>query len=105
MELSYKDYVLSFEYTAMQYNSPEKNEYAYIMEGFEKEWNYVKNRRFVTYTNLPDGKYNFRVKASNNDGVWNEEGVSLRIVVKPPFWRTLWFRMFSIIFFIIGVVK
>ena len=90
--LSYKDKVISFEFTALHYTAPEKNQYAYIMEGLEEEWNYVaSNRRFVTYTNLNPGKYVFRVKGSNCDGVWNEEGASLRITIIPPFWRTWWF--------------
>ncbi len=90
--LSHKDRVLSFEFTALHFASPEKNEYAYKMEGFEKDWNYVGNRRFVTYTNLPPGHYVFRVKGSNNDGIWNEEGASLKISITPPFWQTMWFR-------------
>jgi PAS domain S-box-containing protein len=90
--LSHKDRVLSFEFTALHFASPEKNEYAYKMEGFEKDWNYVGNRRFVTYTNLPPGHYVFRVKGSNNDGIWNEEGASLKISITPPLWQTWWFR-------------
>ena len=94
--LSYKDYVISFEYAALNFVSPEKNKYAYIMEGLEKEWNDVQDRRFVTYTTLPPGDYEFKVKGSNNDGVWNEEGVSLKIKITPPFWKTTWFRIFGI---------
>jgi PAS domain S-box-containing protein len=90
--LSYKDRVFSFEFAALHYSSPEKNQYAYIMEGFEKKWNYVGNRRFATYTNLPPGEYVFKVKASNNDGIWNEKGISIKIRILPPFWVTWWFR-------------
>jgi PAS domain S-box-containing protein len=89
--LSFRDRLISLEFAALHYAAPEKNQYAYMMEGFDKEWNYVKDRRFASYTNLPAGRYTFRVKASNNDGVWNEQGVSLRIRVVPPFWRTWWF--------------
>ena len=96
IELSYKVNVFSFEFAALHYVSPEKNQYAYKMEGLEKEWNYVGNRGFVTYTNLSPGRYVFRVKGSNNDGVWNEEGVSLRITISHPFWQTWWFRVFGI---------
>ena len=92
VRLSYKDRVLTFKFSALHYASPDKNRYAYMMEGFEKSWNYVGNRRFATYTNLPPGDYIFRVKASNNDGIWNEKGVSLKIKITPPFWQTLWFR-------------
>jgi PAS domain S-box-containing protein len=71
-----------------------KNQYAYMMEGFEKDWNYTNaSRRYVTYTNLNPSDYIFRVKASNNDGVWNEQGTSLKIIILPPWWQTLWFRL------------
>ncbi len=106
IELSYKDRIFSFQFAALHYVSPEKNKYAYMMEGFEKDWNYVGNRRFATYTNLPPGNYVFRVKGSNNDGVWNDEGVSLRIKITPPFWQTWWFRGFvgiAILFLIITI--
>lgn len=92
IKLSYRDQVISFEFAALHYASPEKNECAYRMEGLEKDWNYAGNRRFVTYTNLPSGNYIFGVKGSNNDGIWNEEGVSLKITIKPPFWNTWGFR-------------
>ena len=91
IKLSYKDYVFSFQFAALHYVNPSKNRYAYIMEGLETEWNYVGARHFVTYTTLPSGNYVFRVKGSNNDGVWNEEGISLKITILPPFWKTWWF--------------
>ena len=84
--------VISFEFAALHYAAPEKNQYAYKMEGLEKEWNYAGGRRFVSYTNLPPGSYTLRVKASNNDGLWNEQGTSLSIKIVPPFWRTRWFQ-------------
>jgi len=90
--LSYEDKVFSFEFAALNYIIPEKNRYAYIMEGVDKEWVYSGDRRFVTYTNLDPGKYTFRVKGSNNDGVWNETGVSVNMIITPPFWETMWFR-------------
>lgn len=83
--------VFSFEYSALDYIAPEKNQYAYMMVGLDKTWNFVGNRRFVAYAGIPPGKYTFKVKGSNNDGVWNESGVSLRIAVMPPFWKTIWF--------------
>jgi hypothetical protein len=64
------------------------------MEGFEKDWNYTDaSRRYVTYTNLDPGEYTFRVRATNNDGIWNKEGTSLKIIILPPFWKTLWFKI------------
>jgi diguanylate cyclase (GGDEF)-like protein len=98
IELSFKDRVLSFEFAALNYVSPEKNQYAYIMQGFEKDWNYVGNRHFASYTNLPPGQYIFRVKGSNNDGIWNEQGASLRIRITPPFWKRWWFYLICISF-------
>lgn len=93
LALSYKDYVFSLEFAALDYAFSSKNQYAYKMEGLERNWNYVSNRRFVTYTTLPPGDYVFRVKASNNSGVWNEEGAALAITIMPPFWQTWWFRL------------
>jgi len=89
--LSFKDNVFSFEFAALHYVAPERNQYAYIMTGLEKDWNYAGNRRFVTYSGIPPGKYIFRVKGSNNDGIWNEEGTSVSIIINPPFWKTWWF--------------
>jgi len=98
IEILSKDNVISLEFAALHYALPEKNEYEYILEGFEKDWNLVGNRHFTTYTNLPPGSYTFRVKGSNSDGVWNEEGVSLKITVIPPLLKKLWFRILAIIF-------
>jgi PAS domain S-box-containing protein len=96
--LSYQDRVLSFEIAVLNYQAPEKNRYNYIMEGFEQEWNEVDHtRRFVTYTNLDPGEYVFRAIGSNNDGIWNEEGDSIRIIVIPPWWETMWFRISMVV--------
>jgi ligand-binding sensor domain-containing protein/signal transduction histidine kinase len=81
-----------FEFAALSYRQPERNQYAYMLEGFDKDWNYAGTRRFGKYTNLPGGTFKLRIKGSNNDGVWNEEGVSIEITVVPPFWATWWFR-------------
>ena len=95
--LSYWDKQLSFEFVVMNYIFPEKNQYAYKMEGFDKDWNYIGTRRYANYTNLKPGRYTLRVKGSNNDGIWNEEGTSLRITIVPPFWMTTWFYILIII--------
>ncbi|MGD2179440.1 MAG: two-component regulator propeller domain-containing protein, partial [Anaerolineae bacterium] len=92
LELSYQERILSFEFAALHYAIPERNQYAYMLEGFDRDWNYVGGRRFATYTNLPAGRYTFRVKGSNSDGMWNERGASLTVTVTPPFWATWWFR-------------
>ncbi len=88
LTLSHRASVFSVEFTALNFTHPERNRYAFRMEGFEKEWNEVGTQNHATYTNLNPGRYVFRVKAANNDGVWNEEGISLRIRIKPPFWKT-----------------
>jgi two-component system sensor histidine kinase ChiS len=89
--LSYRDYVFSFEFAALDYSIPEKNRYAYMLEGFDRDWNYVGSiQRFASYANLPAGTYTFLVKGSNNDGVWNETGTSIKIIITPPPWRTWW---------------
>ena len=90
IRLSYTDDVFSFEFSALHLTAPEKNRYAYMLEGFDQDWVYTQ-RRFATYTNLDPGNYVFRVKATNNDGIWNKEGLSVNIFINPPFWQTWWF--------------
>jgi ligand-binding sensor domain-containing protein/signal transduction histidine kinase len=91
INLSYKDSFISFEFAALDFSAPEKNLYAYQLEGVDKDWVYAGTRRYASYTNLHGGDYIFRVKASNNDGVWNSEGTALLIHITPPFWQTWWF--------------
>ncbi len=94
IRLTHRDYVFSFEFAALEFSAPDKNQYAYKMEGLDQDWVYADHeKRFATYTTLPPGKYTFRVKASNNDGIWNEQGASVKIVILPPFWKTWWFRI------------
>lgn len=89
--LDYSQSVFSFSFAAMSYRNTEKNKFAYIMEGFEKEWNYVgADRRNATYTNLNPGTYVFKVKAANSSGFWNNEGRSITLHILPPPWRTWW---------------
>jgi len=91
--LSYKNNAFTLEFAALHYAQPKKNYYAYKMEGYDQNWNYVGNKREATYTNLNPGKYTFRVKASNNDGIWNEKGTAIEITILPPWWKTIWFRI------------
>ncbi len=95
--LSYRESVFSFEFSALIYNNPLKNRYAYMMEGFDKDWIYCGSRRQATYTNLDPGNYVFWVKGSNNDGIWNETGTSVNIRITPPFWKTFWFKGLGLI--------
>jgi ligand-binding sensor domain-containing protein/signal transduction histidine kinase len=103
LKLRHRENSISFEFAALDYSAPEKNQYAYILEGFESEWNYTQQRRLATFTNLPQGKYVLRLKGSNDNGVWNEEETTLWITVVPPFWKTLGFQLFMG-FFIVGSV-
>ncbi|MCX6213486.1 two-component regulator propeller domain-containing protein [Spirosoma sp.] len=96
--LSYKESVFTFEFAALNYTVPEKNQYAYKLEGFDAAWNYIGTKRTATYTNLDPGTYTFRVKASNNDGLWNSKGTSLTVVIMPPFWLTWWFKTLMTLF-------
>ena len=93
------------EFAALSYWAPEKNHYRYRLEGFETQWNEVDSgRRSATYTNLPAGKYTFRVQGSNNnDGIWNVKGVTLAITVQPPWWATWWFRSIAALL-IVGII-
>ncbi|MFP4367432.1 MAG: response regulator, partial [Bacteroidales bacterium] len=88
--LNHKQSVFSIEFAALSYVAPENNRYEYTLEGFLEDWIYLENNRSVTFTNLDPGKYLFRLRVSNNDGIWNEEGSSLAINVLPPWWKTGW---------------
>lgn len=101
--LPYHENVITFDFVALNYTRPEYNQYAYMMEGFEEEWNYVGTQRNATYTNLDAGEYTFRVKASNNDGIWNEEGTSLKLIITPPFWQTNWFYLLAALFISVSI--
>ncbi|HET53813.1 MAG TPA: hypothetical protein ENN33_01190 [Ignavibacteria bacterium] len=91
IKLSYDSYVMTFEFVALDYAIPEKNQYMYMLEGYDKNWIPSGNRRFVTYSSIGAGEYTFKVKGSNNDGIWNEQGISIDITVLPPFWANFWF--------------
>ncbi|MFW6360119.1 MAG: ligand-binding sensor domain-containing protein [Spirochaetota bacterium] len=88
IEVEYQDEFIAFEFAALDYVNPKKNKYAYKLEGFDEQWIYPTTRRYASYTNLPPGDYTFRVKASNSDAIWNEEGLSIDLRVIPPIWRT-----------------
>ena len=97
ISLDHTQTTFSIEYVALSYTSPEKNIYAYKMDGLEKNWNYVGAKRMATYNYLDAGKYTFRVKAANSDGVWNETSTSIQIIILPPWWKTWWAYIFYII--------
>ena len=97
IELSYNQNDITMEYVGLHYKNPEKNKYAYKLEPYEKGWKYVGDIRNAHYTNLSAGEYTYFVKASNSDGVWNETGTSISIIISPPWWETWWFRFASIL--------
>jgi len=88
--LPYNQDVFSFEFAALDYNSPWSIQYAYQLEGFDADWIASGKRRFVTYTNLDPGNYTFKVKATNADGIWSDEYSSIKIIVNPPWWKSGW---------------
>jgi len=94
--LSHHDTMLDFEFAALHFAAPAQNRFAYFLEGFDSEWNEIGNRHHATYTSLPPGEYVLRVRAANNDGIWNEEGIALAIKVTPPFWQRVWFITLAI---------
>jgi len=90
LQLSYKENRISFEFAALDFTRPEKNQFAYMLEGFDQDWVSSGTRRYANYTNLNSGYYVFRVKGTNNDGVWNEAGTSFSFFIRTPFWKTVW---------------
>ncbi len=103
IKLDWQHNFFEFEYVALNYTQPEKNQYAYKLEGVDKDWRYVDTRRFGNYTTLPPGTYTLRIIASNNDNVWNLEGITLKVTVVPPFWQTWWFHLLLAITLIGGI--
>jgi signal transduction histidine kinase/ligand-binding sensor domain-containing protein/DNA-binding response OmpR family regulator len=97
------DNFFSFEFAALNFRNRHKNQYAYKLEGFDKDWVYCGNRQYASYTNLGGGTYEFRVIGSNDDGLWNKKGTSITIVVVPPFWKTGWFQLLALLF-LAGVI-
>ena len=94
MTLHHDQNMFSFEFAALSYVDPQRNQYRYMLEPLDQSWNRVDpNYRIATFTTLPAGKYTLRVQGSNNRGVWNEQGVTLRLGILPPWWGTTWFRM------------
>lgn len=97
LTLTHNESVFTLEFSALNFMHTKKNQYAYKLENFDKEWNYVGNQTSATYTNLDAGDYIFRVKASNNDGIWNETGATLQLTVLPPWWNARWFKIVLVV--------
>jgi len=103
LTLSYKQSVISFEYAALDFASANRKNYAYILEGFDKEWNYVGSRNTASYTNIPPGTYTFKLKYQNSSGLWSPVSSGLQIIIIPPFWLTWWFETLAALF-VVSVV-
>ncbi len=103
LELPHNKNDLTFKFVAIDYILPEKNQYAYMLEGYDENWIYCKYQRTAKYTNLPPGHYTFKVKGSNNDLLWNEQGAKIHIYIKPAFWQTWAFKI-GIVFFILFLI-
>lgn len=100
ISLSYRENFFTIEFASLDFTSPDKNEYAYRMEGIDQNWNQLGNRHEATYTNLEPGKYLFKVKSTNCNGFWNNQEVQLSIIITPPFWKTPWMKtIYLFIFF------
>jgi signal transduction histidine kinase/ligand-binding sensor domain-containing protein/CheY-like chemotaxis protein/AraC-like DNA-binding protein len=95
--LTYRQSTFSLLFSALNYVAPENNQYAYKLESFDKNWVKAGTERKASYTNIDPGEYTFTVKASNNDGLWNEKGAQIKIFISPPFWSTWWFRSIIVI--------
>ena len=102
--LDYQDYYISFEFAALDFNAPELNEYRYKLEGLDPNWVELGHTRSASFTNLPAGDYVLRVQASNNQGLWNTEGKSLKLHVLPPPWQTSWAYILYTIFLVLVVL-
>jgi len=97
LKFLWKDNTLSFSFAGLDYEIPSKNRYSYMLEGADKDWSVPTTRHFASYAQLPPGEYIFRVRACNNDGIWNNTGASIYITIVPPFWRTTWFYVTCVI--------
>lgn len=96
IHLSYKENMITFNFSALSFSNAFLNQYAYKMDGFDDQWIPCGTRQSATYTNLDGGTYTFHVKGSNSDGLWNEESTRVLLYVHPPFWSTIWFYLLCI---------
>lgn len=98
IKLGYKQNNLNIEFATLNYILPKKTQYLYKLEGFDKDWVNNNNINTASFTNLNPGNYIFKVKAANNDGIWNEQMTSFHIVITPPYWQTIWFKLIILLF-------
>jgi len=103
IKLAHDENELTFSYVGLHFANPSRNRYAYRLDGYDTDWRQAGTVRTATYTNLGPGTYTFRVKASNSDGVWDEEGTSLAVTIRPPWWKTWWAYALYGLLFVTGV--
>lgn len=97
LALSYRDRLIRFEFVALNFTHAAENRYRYRLDGFDDGWVEAGTEQSAVYTNLPPGRYTFRVQGANNDGLWSEEAAMIPLVVAPPFWATAWFRVLAVL--------
>ncbi len=97
IELDWQENFFEFEFIALNFTRSEQNKYAYMMQGLDQDWYYSGTERHGRYSGIPPGDYVLRLRGSNNDGVWNEEGISIAIKISPPFWRTWLFYLACVV--------
>ncbi len=102
VELPYNQNTIAIEYVPLEFTNPLKNKVQYMLEGADEDWLMAGNQSMARYTNLRPGSYIFKVKACNNDEVWNTEPTTLQIVIRIPFWQSLWFR-FLLLLLVLGI--
>ncbi len=104
IRLNYRDHFISFELAALEFTDAEQNQFSYRMQGVDQDWIVAGNRNYVSYPNLTPGEYLFEVRAANSDGIWTETPRRVAILIAPPFWQTLWFRILASLTLIIGFI-
>jgi len=102
--LKYKVSSFTIEFAALEFTNPQKNNYAYLMEGISDEWVDIGNRKFVPFSGLRPGEYTFKVKGSNNDKIWNDKEISINIIILPPWWRSNYAYFIYLVFIFLGIV-
>jgi ligand-binding sensor domain-containing protein/serine phosphatase RsbU (regulator of sigma subunit) len=101
--LSYKNSNFVIDFAALNFLSSENNQYKYMLEGYDSDWIDVGGQTSATYTNIQAGNYRFNIKASNNDGIWTLQPKCLSIIITPPWWNTILFKLFCIIVIILAI--
>ncbi len=104
IELNHTQSTFGFSFVALSYVAPQKNQYAYQLEGFDDDWIFAKNAQSAKYSNIPPGKYTFRVKATNNNGIWSKNEATIKITISPPYYKTIWAYLVYVILIILAIL-